>query len=194
MSTETIERSKTVIDLEQIRKKQVHLAIFGHGSVGSILIDQIISSSEEISKRRNLQLNIFAVANSTSVLLNKNGIDSNWFETKTKDGIAYTVEDVIAYAKNNNLENLIAIDNTANRDFVVGYKSLIEQGFSLVSSNKIGNTLSLDFYNEIRTLLSKNNKHSIVRISILRVSPIIIKILNNVLLKRIHLSVHGKTE
>lgn len=158
MSTEVLEKTKTVIDLDQIKKKHINLAIFGHGSVGSILIDQIINSCDEISKRRNLELNIFAIANSTSVLLNKEGVKSNWFETKNKNGIAYNIQDVIDFAGKNNLENLIAIDNTANEDFVVGYKSLIAQGFSLVSSNKIGNTLGLDFYNEIRTLLSENNK------------------------------------
>ncbi len=158
MSTETIKKTKTVIDLDQIRKKHVNLAIFGHGSVGSILIDQIINSCEEISKRRNLELNIFAIANSTSVLFNKEGVKTNWFDTKAKNGIAYNIHDVIDFAKHNNLENLIAIDNTANEEFVAGYKSLISQGFSLVSSNKIGNTLGLDFYNEIRTLLTENNK------------------------------------
>ena len=158
MSIETIEKTKTVIDLDQIRKKHVNLAIFGHGSVGSILIDQIINSCDEISKRRNLNLNIFAIANSKTVLLNKKGIEKNWLVDKSNEGIEYNIEDVISYAKRNNLENLIAIDNTANEDFVMGYKSLIAQGFSLVSSNKIGNTLGLDFYNEIRALLSENNK------------------------------------
>lgn len=158
MSSEIIEKTKTIIDLDQIRKKHINLAIFGHGSVGSILIDQIISSCDEISKRRNLELNIFAIANSTTVLFDKNGIESNWFETKTKEGVGYAIQDIIDFAKHNNLENLIAIDNTANQNFVAGYKSLIAQGFSLVSSNKIGNTLGLDFYNEIRELLSENNK------------------------------------
>jgi len=158
MSTEFKEKPRTVIDLEQIRKKRVHLAIFGHGCVGSILIDQIINSCEEISKRRNLELSIFAIANSTSVLLNREGVKSNWFETKTKTGIAYTIYDIIDFAKCNNLENLIAIDNTANEEFVGEYKSLIAGGFNLVSSNKIGNTLGLDFYKEIRSLLSENNR------------------------------------
>jgi aspartokinase/homoserine dehydrogenase 1 len=35
---------------------------------------------------------------------------------------------------------------------------MVEHGFSLVSSNKIGNTLGLDFYKELRALLAENNK------------------------------------
>ncbi len=158
MSVLLKDKPKSLIDLEQIKKKKVNLAIFGHGNVGSILIDQIIASSEDISKRRDIELKIFAIANSTSVLLEKNGAGSNWKEIKSRKGVSYAVNDVIAFAKANNMENLIAIDNTANQSFVSNYKSLVEQGFSLVSSNKIGNTLDFNFYNELRGLLSENNK------------------------------------
>lgn len=158
LNNNTLEATKSLIDLEQIKKKKINLAIFGHGNVGEILIDQIIKSQQEISKRKNLELNIFAVANSTSVLLEQNGITSNWKDVKRSNGIDYQMKDVIAFAKSNNFENLIAIDNTANKEFVSNYKPLIEQGFSLVSSNKIGNTLGLDFYKELRSLLAEKNK------------------------------------
>jgi len=156
MSIETLEKSK--INLSQLKKKRVHIAVFGHGNVGGILIDQIIASQEEISNRRNLELCIFAVANSTTVLLNSYGIDESWANNKTQCGKSYDVIDVIAYATKHQLSNLIAIDNTANEGFVSHYTSLITHGFSLVSSNKIGNTLDLGFYHELRNVLSKYDK------------------------------------
>lgn len=158
MSTETLQQPISRIDLEQLKKKKINLAIFGHGNVGSILIDQVIASGKEISKRRNIELNIFAIANSTSLLLDKNGISENWLQKKREKGVSYTINDVIAFAKTHQLENLIAIDNTANEVFVSHYKLLVEHGFSLVSSNKIGNTLGLGFYKELRSLLSEKNK------------------------------------
>lgn len=158
MSTETLQQPISRIDLEQLKKKKINLAIFGHGNVGSILIDQVIASGKEISKRRNIELNIFAIANSTSLFLDKNGISENWGQKKREKGVSYTINDVIAFAKTHQLENLIAIDNTANEVFVSHYKLLVEHGFSLVSSNKIGNTLGLGFYKELRSLLSEKNK------------------------------------
>lgn len=158
MSTETLQQPISRIDLEQLKKKKINLAIFGHGNVGSILIDQVIASGKEISKRRNIELNIFAIANSTSLLLDKNGISENWGQKKREKGVSYTINDVIAFAKTHQLENLIAVDNTANEVFVSHYKLLVEHGFSLVSSNKIGNTLGLGFYKELRSLLSEKNK------------------------------------
>ena len=158
MSLQTIEQSKAKIDLEQIKRKRVNIAIFGHGNVGSILIDQILKASKELSQRRLLDLRIVAVANSSSILLDKNGLDENWRERKKKQGSSYTIETFLAYTSTYGLENLIAVDNTADSNFVANYKDLVTAGFNLVSSNKIANTLSLDFYQDVRNLLTENNK------------------------------------
>jgi len=158
MSITVKESATSLVDLALLKKKQINLAIFGHGSVGSLLIDQILASQEEISKRRSIEFNIFAIANSSSLLLNDEGVDVNWNQTKNKKGVSYSVSDVISFAKDHNLENLIAIDNTANEVFVEDYKSLVEAGFNLVSSNKIGNTLSLEYYQHLRNVLVLNKK------------------------------------
>lgn len=137
--------------------KKVNLAIFGHGLVGGTLIDQIISSTEEIKKKRGVHLNIFAIANSRKVLLNEKGIDTNWRDS-IDGGIEYTLEDIVAFADKNHLENLIAIDNTASVDFVFNYSDLVAKGFDLVSSNKIANTIDLDYYQDLRVQLKKYQK------------------------------------
>lgn len=138
--------------------KKVNIAIFGHGNVGGTLIDQILASAATIEERKGIQLNVFAVANSKKVLLNKKGISQNWKENLAKNGIAYTLDTIFDFAKEHHLENLIAVDNTANKTFVNSYQTMIANGFDLVSSNKIANTLSFDFYQELRTQLQKNQK------------------------------------
>jgi len=158
MSSTAVERNKTLIDLEYIKKKTINLAIFGHGNVGERLINQIISAHSGISKRRDLDVVIFAVANSETVLMNEDGVDVSWLQKKKIKGINYSILDVINFARQNNLENLIAIDNTANHNFVMNYPLLVANGFNLVSSNKIGNTLGLDFYNGLRETLVQYKK------------------------------------
>lgn len=138
--------------------KKINLAIFGHGLVGGTLIDQIISSVEEIEKRKGVRFNIFCIANSKRVLLSKNGASENWKDNIAKKGEDYSLTDVINFAQTHHLENLIAIDNTASTVFVSNYFELIENGFDLVSSNKIANTVSLDFYNDLRKNLKKHQK------------------------------------
>ena len=138
--------------------KKINLAIFGHGLVGGTLIDQIISSAKEIEKRKGIKLNIFAIANSRKVLLNTKGANSYWKQELKTKGQDYTINDVISFANEQHLENLIAIDNTASKSFVEQYSKLVDYGFDLVSSNKIANTIGLDFYHELRSHLKKHQK------------------------------------
>jgi len=138
--------------------KKINLAIFGHGLVGGALVSQIIASAKDIEKRKGIKLNIFAIANSKKAIFNKNGIDKNWKNTLETNGENYKIEDVFQFAKDNHLENLIAIDNTSSLAFVSNYIKLVEQGFDLVSSNKIANTIDLEFYNQLRNTLEKHQK------------------------------------
>ncbi|WP_152286350.1 bifunctional aspartate kinase/homoserine dehydrogenase I [Flavicella marina] len=138
--------------------KKINIAVFGVGLVGGTLVDQILESKAKILKRKGVDLNIFAVANSKAVVLNAKGINGNWREELKTTGIAKSVDEVAAFANEYHLENLIAIDNTANAQFVGNYIPLVNKGFNLVSSNKIGNTISYDFYEELREELKKNKK------------------------------------
>jgi homoserine dehydrogenase len=154
MNTQTTGESINRIDLQMIKKKKINLIIFGHGNVGSRLIDQIIKSQEEISRRRDLDVNIVGIANSTSILLNSDGLNLKWKEIKAEKAENYTLKEIIAFTKKNNLENLIAIDNTSSNDLVAQYPLLVANGFNLISSNKIGNTLALEFYQNLRETLA----------------------------------------
>ncbi|CAL2091860.1 bifunctional aspartate kinase/homoserine dehydrogenase I [Tenacibaculum sp. 190524A05c] len=138
--------------------KKINIAVFGKGLVGGTLIEQIIKSTPAILDRRKIQLNIFAVANSKKVLLSQHGIDDNWQTELNESTIESSVDEVIDFAKAHHLENLIAVDNTANQDFIENYIPLVENGFDLVSSNKIANTVSHSFYKKLRQVLENNKK------------------------------------
>ncbi|PWL37882.1 bifunctional aspartate kinase/homoserine dehydrogenase I [Flagellimonas aquimarina] len=138
--------------------KKINLAIFGHGNVGGTLIDQILDSDKSIEERKGIDLRIFAVSNSKKVLLNASGIRKGWKKDLDTKGKPYQMDDVISFARANHLENLIAVDNTASEVFVSNYELFISNGFDLVSSNKIANTLDFDNYRSIRGHLEKNQK------------------------------------
>lgn len=146
------------IDLNKIKQKEINLAIFGHGNVGKHLINQILERKAELIKRRNLNLNIFAVANSKSLLLNADGIPDNWWEEKKEKAIPSDINEVIAFALKNQLENLILIDNTADAGFVQHYETFVDNGFHLISSNKVANTLPLNQYKNLRSKLDFHNR------------------------------------
>tara|TARA_R110002167_G_scaffold218932_13_gene423579 strand:+ start:302 stop:3688 length:3387 start_codon:yes stop_codon:yes gene_type:complete len=138
--------------------KKINLAIFGHGNVGGTLIDQILKSAKTIERRKHIDLNVFAIANSKKVLLSNNGIPKGWKTAIREKGIPYQVSDIFNFARLHHLENLIVVDNTANQDFVAHYFEFVENGFDLVSSNKIANTLGFDYYQLLREELVKHQK------------------------------------
>ena len=139
--------------------KKVNIAVFGKGLVGGTFINQVLESTKSVLERRKIDFNIFAVANSTKVLLNKNGVSEKWENELLEMGTEnLDISTVINFAKEHHLENLIAVDNTANADFVLNYIPLVEAGFDLVSSNKIANTISFDFYKELRGKLANHKK------------------------------------
>src|SRR5699024_6159598 len=138
--------------------KKINLAVFGHGLVGGTLIDQVLQSAKSIEEKKNIQLNIFAIGNSRKVLLKEEGISINWKQQIEEESEDYTIQDVIDFANENHLENLIAVDNTASGQFIENYIPLVENGFDLVSSNKIGNTITYDFYDRLRSTLKENQK------------------------------------
>lgn len=138
--------------------KNINIAIFGHGLVGGTLIDQILQSAQSIEEKKNIKLNIFAIANSQKVLLCEHGIDDNWRENLLNKGTPYQLQDIIRFANQYHLENLIAVDNTASGKIIEYYIPLIENGFDLISSNKIANTVRYSFYKQLRKALKTNHK------------------------------------
>lgn len=138
--------------------KKINIAIFGVGLVGGTLVDQILKSKENICDRKDVELNIFAIANSKKAVLNAQGIEENWRDDLVTNGQELGIEKISEFADKHHLENLIAVDNTASAAFVENYIDLVQKGFNLVSSNKIANTISFDFYEKLRKTLKKNKK------------------------------------
>ncbi len=154
--------------------KTINIVIFGKGNVGSTLIEQILQTKNQILKSKNVLLNIFAIVDSQRILLDKSGIKKDW-----KARIAHaTAEDnklqkIKDYADKHHLENLLAIDVTASKSIVKDYRFLIENGFDLISSNKIANTGLYKDYCELHETLKKHNKHFLYETNVGAGLPII---------------------
>ncbi|PZD76659.1 aspartate kinase [Mesonia sp. K7] len=137
--------------------KTIHLVIFGIGNVGSTLIHQIQQAKPVLSEK-GIDLNILIITNSKHAFYKKEGISATWEIDFKQFSVPYQIEDIIAFVKEQNYQNLIAIDATASRDFVENYIPLIENGFHLVSANKIANTLKYKFYENLRWTLKAHRK------------------------------------
>lgn len=153
------EKAKNIIETEILGKpKTVHLAVIGHGNVGRTMIEQVLESREEIRRRKKLDIKIVAIANSRKLALSKSGFGKTWSDDVAVSELDSDVNELIRFSRENQFENLIAVDNTGSKDFVKNYTKLAENGFDLVSSNKSFNTLPILEYRNFRNTLTKNNK------------------------------------
>lgn len=153
---------------------QINIAIFGIGNVGSTLIQQITDFNDKI---KNSALNVFCIANSTLALF-QDDATTGWSANFDSQAYPYSLEDVYAFAKAHSYENLLAVDVTASAGFVDNYISLVENGFHIVTANKIANTLSYEFYQELREALEVNNKKFLYETNVGAGLPIIETIKN----------------
>lgn len=138
--------------------KRINLVIFGRGTVGGTLIEQIFQARADILKRRNINLQIVAIANSKEVVFNHKGISPADYTAFDTLKVPYQISELIALVQQHHLENLIAIDVTASKAFVENYLPLVENGFDLVSANKIANTIGYPFYKKLRETLTLYKK------------------------------------
>ena len=159
LKTEKLHKALNVIHGEIFGvSRRINLVIFGKGTVGATLIDQVIAAHDNILHRKNISLHIVAIANSQQLLTNAKGISSHWRSAFDKEAVPYSFDTLQAFVDKNHLENLIAVDVTASKTFVDNYIPLIKSGYDLVSANKIANTISFDFYQELRKTLKQHQK------------------------------------
>ena len=153
------EITKNIIETEIYGKpKTVHLALIGHGNVGGTLVEQILDSAYDILNRKRVDLKIVAIANSRKIAFNKAGFASDWRQKIKYSTTDSSVDSLVDFAKEHHLENLVMVDNTASKDFVKHYPTFVDNGFDIVGSNKIYNTLPISEYRNFRKLLEKNKK------------------------------------
>ena len=137
--------------------KTLNIVIFGIGNVGSTLIEQINSAKPKLAAQ-NLQLNIPVVTNSRLAFFKSSENTSIWESDFETCSLPYKIQDIIDFVQSKHLDNLIAVDATASRELVNSYELLVENGFHIVSANKIANTLSYDFYQSLRETLKAHKK------------------------------------
>lgn len=135
----------------------INLVVFGIGNVGSTLIDQIQKIKQKLFENQGLDIQIPVITNSTLALF-ADDTNENWQADFEKYSVPYDIAKIIKYFKSEQLENPIAIDVTASKTLVDNYELLIENGFHIISANKIANTLSHEFYKSLREALKENDK------------------------------------
>ncbi len=137
--------------------QRVNLFIAGYGTVSKALVEIIHSKKEFIKSKLGKELVICGLSNSKNYLIDKNGIGA---QADLSKGEANTDNRYIQEVCNFKLSNSIFVDCTANRSIAATYVDLFRNKFSVVTCNKIANSLSFDAYKELfATTLAEGVKY-----------------------------------
>jgi aspartokinase/homoserine dehydrogenase 1 len=115
--------------------------LIGVGTVGLELLSQI-SKQQEALLGRNIQLNVYGIANSKRCLLQNTGIDLsvNIKQQLKQCTENFSVERLANFVSNNSLTNPVIIDCTSNKQIASLYVYMMKAGFHVVTPNKKANT------------------------------------------------------
>lgn len=151
------------------------------GLIGSTLIQQIELQKESLREQMGMEINVTGMINSRNAAIDSNGIDLNqWQDTldnsKIKADLAQFVDDIIQL----NFANSVFVDCSASKVVTTFYEKLLNKSISIVTPNKIANTLSLKKYNGLREIARKKNAKFLYETNVGAGLPVI-NTLNNLL-------------
>jgi aspartokinase/homoserine dehydrogenase 1 len=133
----------------------IDVFILGCGVVGGELIQQIRRQQAWL-KSRNISLNVYGIANSKKLLVNKDGIElSNWQEQLEDAEQVFSLLNVKRFVQENHLVNPVLVDCTSSENVASQYVEFLAAGFHIVTPNKKANTGSMAYYNELRGTATK---------------------------------------
>ncbi|WP_392558962.1 bifunctional aspartate kinase/homoserine dehydrogenase I [Orbus mooreae] len=132
--------------------------VVGVGGVGGALVDQI-SRQQQWLKKKQIDLRVCGLFNSKHCLLNRDGINlNNWREHIKASNQTYTLDEIVAFTKENRLLNPILVDCTSSSEVADKYADLLAKGFHIVTPNKKANTSSMDYYLRLRQEAAKSKR------------------------------------
>lgn len=115
--------------------------LIGVGTVGLELLRQI-GKQQGALLGKNIQLNVYGIANSKQCLLQSQGIDlSKDIKAQLKQtNESFSVDRLSKFVSNNSLTNPVIIDCTSNKQIAGLYVYMMKAGFHVVTPNKKANT------------------------------------------------------
>ena len=138
--------------------KTLNLFAFGKGTVGGELLNQITQTGKTLVDERNLEIKIIGVADTQRMIIDEKGLGKNWRKrlAASKEQSDFTA--IMSRLKTSGIENIVIADNTASQFLTEKYPSIIKYGFDIVASNKRANSISYEFYANLRKEVKQQGK------------------------------------
>lgn len=139
-------------------KQTIEVFAFGAGTIGGCLLDQIRDQQNELFNK-GIDIRVMAIANIDGMIMNENGLDlSDWRNDVAKNGKPTNLDEILEFVKVSKPLNPIFVDCTASYDLPNRYIDILNAGMHITTPNKRANSMSMDFYKEIRQTAAKMHR------------------------------------
>ncbi|MEO1437822.1 MAG: bifunctional aspartate kinase/homoserine dehydrogenase I, partial [Bacteroidota bacterium] len=138
----------------------IHLFSIGVGLIGGTLLEQIRHQAAFLEQERSLEIRVVGISNSKKMLFTPEGIDlENWKGALSTAETAMSFEGFVNKMKDLNLRNSIFIDNTANKEIIRYYPTILDSSISISTPNKIAVSSDYQSYLNLKGLAQKRGVH-----------------------------------
>ncbi|MCX6122705.1 MAG: bifunctional aspartate kinase/homoserine dehydrogenase I [Ignavibacteriales bacterium] len=139
------------------QQKTLNLFLIGPGLVGSALLELLQDQKDYAQTTLRTQFNVVGIVNSRKMLFNENGIDlTQWRQLLKESSTKSNLDEFTKTVRQYNAANSIVIDCTGIESTVQQYLPLFDASVSVITSSKVANTLTYDFYKRLRTTASEH--------------------------------------
>lgn len=136
----------------------IEVFLFGLGVVGGKLLEQIKAQREEL-KKSHIDLQVWGIANSRKMLLDKKSLSlDRWKDDLNASQAISSLEGVLSFVAAEKPLNPVFVDCTATGELPLRYPEIFRSGMHVITPNKRANSLSMDFYAELRNTAAENRK------------------------------------
>jgi len=133
-----------------LSKQALSVGLIGPGSIGSTLLAQIATESERLKSQFGLDIHIRGIANSTRMLLDRDGIDpAAWRERFDAEAVEVDLERFVRHIGATYFPHSLLIDCTTSSELALMYNSWLERGIHVITPNKKAGTSSMEYYNSL---------------------------------------------
>jgi bifunctional aspartokinase / homoserine dehydrogenase 1 len=139
------------------QQKTLNIFLLGSGLVGSALLELLQDQEEYARTALRTRFKVVGIANSRKMIFNEQGIDlTKWSQLLAESLQASDPQEFSKRVQLFNVANSIVIDCTGVESVVHQYLTLLGASVSVITSSKVANTLSFDFYKQLRIVSAQH--------------------------------------
>ena len=113
----------------------LNLFIFGTGTVGNSLINQIRMQREKLMEKRGLKLNVVGIADDSRAVFSREGLELKDYRNTLMQGRICSLAEIGDSVTGMNIFNSVFVDCSDNRAMVGLYREFLDGNISVVSAN-----------------------------------------------------------